>query len=71
LLNMSLIQVKSFRQLVDTHDTVGFFNCLNLDGRVFFVIPAKAGNQRVSAADWIPGLRFAAPGMTANWNMSP
>jgi len=45
------------------------FNSLNLDDRVFFVIPAKAGIKRVSAADWIPGLRFAAPGMTANWNM--
>jgi hypothetical protein len=58
---MNLIRVKSFRQLVDTHDTVGFFNSLNLDDRVFFVIPAEAGIQRVSAANWVPVLRSAAP----------
>jgi hypothetical protein len=52
-------------------DTGGIFNSLNLDDRVFSVIPAKAGIQKVSAADWIPGLRSATPGMTVNWNISP
>jgi hypothetical protein len=40
--------------------------------KFFFVIPAKAGHevklfsaiQRLQTTSWIPGLRFAAPGMT-------
>jgi len=61
-----------------THDTAGVLIALISMIEFFSVIPAKAGHEvkrqrypGVSSAAWIPGLRSAPPGMTANWNMSP
>ncbi len=37
---------------------------LSLDDQVFSVIPAKAGIHELPQTSWIPGLRYATPGMT-------
>ncbi len=37
---------------------------VKLDVQVFFVIPVKTGIHVLLRSSWIPGLRYAAPGMT-------